>query len=225
VAAGFLLAAVLLFVGGCSDDSDDPVPPELEQEPPVIASPDALMDGFETIYTDMMIYAFTDLLHPDFEMILSAEILDDWDWPVGFTFDRDEMVSIHANMFGGQPGADSSGNSVHPIASIDIPLLDPQTAWTAVTSEDEYFGQSDNAKSATYRVILQFYNADISHKFEVQQEVVFYVADIAGDEETKNYRLLGLRCLPLDYKTDEASWEQVLSLYRDVENVGAGNSL
>ena len=225
LAAGFLLAAALLFVGGCSDDSEDPVPPELEQEPLVIASPDSLMSRFETIYTDMQIYDFTDLLHPDFEMSLLAEVLENWEWPVDFTFDRDDMISIHVNMFGGLPGVDQQGNEVHPVDSIEIPLLDPQAAWTAVTSEDGYFGQTENAKSATYQVLIQFYNADISHKYEVQQEVVFYVADISGDEETENYRLLGLRGLPLYNKTDEASWGQVLSLYRDAENIDVGNSL
>ena len=47
-----------------------------------------------------------------------------------------------------------------------------------------------------YRVNLQFFNADLSHKFEVLQEVNFYVVpvDVNGREK---WLMLGQRGLPL----------------------------
>ena len=71
-----------------------------------------------------------------------------------------------------------------------------QVDWAPIPEDDLWFG-GYNGKWAPYRVNIQFYNADLSHKFEVQQRVNFYIAPVEEGGRTI-YKMLGQRGLPLE---------------------------
>ena len=206
-----LLIAALLFAPGCGDD--DPVEP-VTDPPSLSPTPSALMRNFKTIYTHQLIEDFTALLHPDFQMILLSGTCQDWGWPSDMTFGQDNMTTIHVNMFSGQPGQDSVGNAIYPVAEIVIDLLELQGVWVPITEETQFFNEFEG-QWANYEVLIKFWNADLSHNFEVQQQVNFYVIEVTIGDDT-GYQLLGIRGLPLYQKVEGESfgWGDILAAYR-----------
>ena len=181
-------------------------------DPPPATTPNILMANFKASYEEMLSDPFTEMLHPDFKMILSPGTLDEWGWDDGFYFDRTDMAAIHANLFGGEPGEDADGNTVHPIDSIVVDLLYPMGAWSPIPEEDLYFGENEG-QWANYMVIIRFWNTDLSHNFKVQQSVNFYVAEVTENESTE-YQLLGIRGLIPGRKSEEITWDGFLAIYR-----------
>jgi hypothetical protein len=205
-----LLLAALLFLPGCG--GDDPVDPVVD--PPFVppATTAALMLSFENNYTEMLIEDFSDLLHPDFQMILLARTCQNWGWPDSTTFDKTEMIAIHDNVFSGLLGLDPNGNTVHPVDRILVDVLELQGTWAKIPEDDLYFGGYDGWWGC-HQVELQFWDADNSHRFVVYQAVNFFVTEVTIEGNT-GYQLLGIRGLPLFRKTDEATWGDLLALYR-----------
>ena len=179
---------------------------------PAATTPEMLMVNFSGSYEEMLIDPFTDLLHPDFQMILLSGTLEDWGWADGFYFNFTDMVTIHTHIFSEEPGMDVDWNLIHPIGSIVIDLLEPQGAWNPIPEEDLRFGGYEGMW-ANYEVGIKFWDAYLSHNFWVQQSVNFYVAPVTENDSTE-YRLLGIRGLPPLGKSDEISWDSFLALYR-----------
>lgn len=191
-----MVTALLIAPSGCifsPDDGggDDPVDTGL----PFASTPDILMSNFREIYTGMLVDEFRDMLHENYKTILLNGTLDEWGWEDGYYFDYTEEVNIHTNMFGGEPGFDADGNKRHPIDKIDVDVLEPLTGWSATPSDDLLFGEIANMPASTwanYRVDISFWDADLSHRWVVQQQVNFYVTQVQENGRTK-YLMLGQR--------------------------------
>ena len=201
---------MLLTLAACGED-DGPVEPTPEPWTPPTSTAE-LLNGFTTALVEMNIVELSRLLHDDFEMVLLSETCEAWEWPVGTRLDRTQFVDLHENMFSGQAGTDSRGSSVHPVASIIVDLFEAQDIWKDIEADDPWFADVAGG-FAPYRVNLQFFNAERSHKYEVQQRVHLYAVPvtIAGVD---GFQLIGLGPLPLGKSaTDEASWCTVCALY------------
>ena len=200
-----LIAGGLLAVAGCGDDPVEP-------RPKTVGVPLAeLMPAFSASYGEMQIYQFTKLLHEDFQMILLPETLDDWGWANDFYFNNSGMVTIHTNLFGGEPGVSAVGKPFPPVESIVVELFEPQGVWAPIPAEDSYFGES-GGQWASYMVQIVFWYGEQSYQLRVQQVVNFYAVPVT--EGGSLYQLLGIRGLSPVRKSEEASWDGVLALYR-----------
>ena len=207
-----LLTAGLLFAAGCDDD------PVATVSGGTVAVPQAnsktqLMKNLRKCYSEMWIDPFVDLLSPDYKMFPISSILNLWDWDEAFYFDNTDAVTIHTNLFGGVPGVTHRGDLIFAIDAVVVEMLEQVGDWNGIPEDDLYFGGHDGEFSK-YQVRIQFWNAANAHKFDVQQEVVFYVTQVMVDGSTL-YQLLGIRALaPEGKSTDEASWCSVLALFQ-----------
>lgn len=210
--AGWLILALLLVLAGCSDDDGPTTPLLASPEPP--PSPGEVALWLKSAYEDLDLDPLDDsILHEDFRMIPTPALRMEWGWSDDYVFDRATFLAMHEHMFDGLPGEDSHGNTIHPIASIEVDLFEQQAGWLDIPIADEYFGGAEGGY-APYRVTLEFYDANLSHRFLVQQIVNVYVAPVTLNG-TAGYQLLGLRGeQPKDSATDSASWAGVLSLFR-----------
>ena len=189
------VAALLIAPAGCIFSPDEKGGGgDIDTGLPDPTTKDQLMKNFETIYEEMDIDEFTKMLHEDYKTLLLSSTLTDWDWADDFYFDRTIEVEIHTNLFGGATGLTPDGNTVHPIDSIVVELLEQQGDWDDIPDTDEYFG-GYGGEFSSYQVWLQFWDAANEHKFEVQQEVIFYVAPVDVDGRVL-YRMLGQKGLP-----------------------------
>lgn len=203
-----LILTSLLGLAACSDDSEPIVdPPSLPEFP---NTPEILIYKFKDAYEDMSLDDLESLLADDFQMIPSYLTRLMWGWDAGDVFDRATFVAIHDHMFSGLPGQDSNENTVHPIATIEVDLLEQMIGWEVIPEEDEYFGGMEG-EYAPFRVTIQFHDADLTHRYLVQQQVNFYVQSIQVDGSTA-WQLLGLQGAYL--KTDETTWDSVCALYQ-----------
>ena len=190
-----LMAMLALLVGstGClfsPDDSDDTDTPVDEGLPSRI-TPDILMSNFKIIYESMVATDYEEMLHPDYRTILLQSTFDDWedsDTPLTeLYFDYSSEVQIHRNIFEGLGGVDEGGNTIDPIDSISVSILDKEGAWDNVEESEEYFG-GRGAYYARYNLLMHFNKPDGS-RFEVAQAVDFFV--IQGDDDM--WYMLGQR--------------------------------
>ncbi len=181
-------------------------------DPPAATTGAILVDNVVGAYQTMATEALASQLDDQFKMILRPEVQDEWGWSSDFHFDRDDFVQAHTQMFRGDPGADANGNVVHPIAGITIDVFEQQAAWQQVPPQDVYFGGVADY-FVPYQVGIGFYNADLSHRFLVRQQVLVYATEI-DNMGTTEYRLVGLRALSSSRKTDDVGWDDVIALYR-----------
>ena len=121
------------------------------------------------------------------------------------------MELIHQHIFSGLPGSTADGNPVHPVDTIVVELLEQQNDWSDISAENPYFGGQEGELS-NFQIWLQFWDAANEHKYEIQQEAVFYVAPVTVDGKTY-YQFLGIRLLPQYEKNAQTSWCSLLSLY------------
>lgn len=205
--------AALLVVTGCGkDDLGHPTAGPTAPSP----LPSGLVQDFGTAYTEKLTDSLAELLHPDFQMILPSETCGLWNRPPGTTFDKTEMVSICSHMFSGLVGRDASGNVVPAVDSIVISQFEPEGDWTPITQETEFFSEHEGLW-ASYKVNIQFHNAEQTHKYDVRQQVNFYVSAVTNGDHA-GLKLLGIRGLPLDSATESqlSTWSAVL-LFFDLE--------
>jgi hypothetical protein len=203
----YLMLGCLFVVVGCSDD---PVPPEPDS--PLPPDPPDPMIKFETAYSNMDIAHFTNMLHDDFKMILASDTLEEWGWAADFYFDKSTMVAGHAHMFAGEIGTDAGGNSIHPIDSIAIQILELYGAWEKIPDDDFYFGGFDGWMGH-HSVNFEFYDAELSQRFEVNGLVTFFLTAVKVDGKT-TYIILGIRQVPGGKASESRNWGDVISLYR-----------
>lgn len=186
------LAALLIAPAGCifSPDDDPTIDPVVTELPPA-KTKEILMSNFKKVYEDMNIEGFINLLDENYKTILLAETQDQWGWADDFYFNYTDEVSIHRKMFRGDPGVDPNGNTVHPIASIEVDLLEQMVGWLDIPNDDIDFGGYEG-QYAPFRVTIQFHDADLTHRFLVQQQVNFYVIPVEQDGQTI-WKMLGQR--------------------------------
>jgi hypothetical protein len=182
---------LMLSTVGCifSPDEDDDVIVDPPAELQYADTPDKLMENFETIYTDMLIDDFRDMLHTDYRTILLTGTINDWGWEAGYTFDRDDEIIIHTHMFDGSPGSDENGNNINPLDRIEVSLFEREGEWITVPQDDVDF---PGTKRAIYNVRIFFHDNTGGHAFEVNQSVIFYAQAMDDNGRTK-YLLRGQR--------------------------------
>lgn len=160
------------------------------------SDPDKLMQNFETIYTEMRIDDFREMLHPAYKTILLPSTLAEWQNggnPLAEdVFYRDDEVRIHENMFSGNTGLGALGETIPPIDSITVDYLSKSGAWEPIPESDPNFA-GHGGYWALFNVLLYFNNPD-QHRYEVQQDVEFYVVPTDDGGKTK-WLLLGQRGL------------------------------
>lgn len=213
--SGALLLAALamsLLVSACTEDPEPcGPPPYVESRLPVSSTAEILVSNFKSAYENMSIDELVDQLDEDFKMILSEPTQELFDGSIGPWFNFTDMVTIHRNMFGGNPGVDARDNTVHPIASIEFDLMEQVLPWAEIPAGDEHFGGAEG-KYAPFRVTIQFMNAERTHRYLVQQQVYFYVQPTPVDGDT-TWTLLGLRRV-VSKDSDETAWDIICALYR-----------
>ncbi len=177
---------------------------------------DMLIGSYKTANTQMIPGAMPQLLHPDFKMIISNEVFDQWfesDNPlINHYFGAAEMAGIHDNMVGGIEGLDEFGMVVPAFESISFPVLDRISAWVEVPAEDVTFG-GRGAYSARFATILFFYPSLVS-RFEVSQDLEFVT--VKGDDDF--WYLLGIRAAStVDKATEVITYDRLLTYYRNID--------
>ncbi len=195
----FLVMALALLVGpaGCifsPDDDGGGGGGGGNTALPYPSNPDILMQNFERIYTEMRIDDFRNMLHTEYKTVLLPSTLLEWEQggnPLAAeVFYRDDEINIHENMFSGNTGLDAVGQTIPPIDSIQVDYINRQNPWEPIPESDEHFGGL-NGYYTTFNVLLYFNNPD-QHRYEVRQDVEFYVVAVDDGGKSK-WLLLGQR--------------------------------
>lgn len=191
-----MLLALLVSSGGCIFSPDDDGGGGNIPDPtlPYPNNPDQVIANFQTIYTELRIDDFRDMLHSDYKTVLLPSTLAEWEQggnPLAAdVFYRDDEIRIHENMFSGNTGLDAAGVTVPPIDSIQIDYINKTGSWEPIPETDEHFA-GFGGYWAMFNVLLYFNNPD-QHRYEVRQDVEFYVVPTDDDGRTK-WLLLGQR--------------------------------
>ncbi|MBU2503051.1 hypothetical protein KJ682_17095 [bacterium] len=165
------LVGLLLFPTGCifsPDDNDGPVGGS-SAGLPFPGSPDQLMKNFRSIYEDMDIEDYRNMLHPDYLTILKESTRLDFP-EVGETLDYTEEIRIHTNMFSGAPGRDAQGNLTNPISAIQFDEPVQLTDWETSPATDPI----PNALAALFEVSFNFERAG-DKTLQVQGQIKFFI--------------------------------------------------
>jgi hypothetical protein len=173
------LVVISFAVSGCifsppKDDNPPPPPPPLNT---CAATPDALMDLFETIYSTRNFEAYSEILSEDF-LFVTDDRTD--------TYGYDEEIDITYKMFTGLAGTDGI-----VFRNITVDQLDPLYIWQPTDPNDEFFGGSQGSQYRDYQVDINFYVAGENLRFRVQGLVRYYVMQETVDGEIC-YRYLGM---------------------------------
>ena len=144
-----LLAVALLVVpAGCIfSPPEDPKPVKPGETLPFADSPQQLMENFQTVYEDMDIDGYREVIDPDFVIYLSQDTIDEYSLPREF-FDYDEEVQITERMFSGNAITRPNGDIIPGITRIQFNYFQAEAAW-AVSPADH---RIPNALWAPYRV-------------------------------------------------------------------------
>jgi len=181
------------------------------------SNPDILVQNLERVYSQMLIDDFREMLHQNYKTILSPSTLEEWEQggnplPEDF-FDRDGELQIHANMFSGHTGLDANGVTVPGIDSIRVDYIQKVGSWEPIPDSDENFA-GEGGYWAHFNVLIYFNNPN-QHRFEVRQDVVFYVVPVDDDDRTK-WLLLGQSSQgPPAKATESCTFDGLKSLYRN----------
>ena len=191
-----MVLALLVATAGCifSPDDGGGGGPGPDNSLPYPSNPDILMSNFRQIYNEMRIDDFRSMLHVDYKTVLLPSTLAEWQQggnPLAAdVFYRDDEISIHENIYSGNTGLDAAGQTVQAIDSIQGDLLEKSGSWEPIPDSDEHFA-GQGGYWALFNVLIYFNNPD-QHRFEVRQDVEFYVVPTDDGGRTK-WLLLGQR--------------------------------
>jgi hypothetical protein len=161
---------------------------------PYPSNPDILMQNFERIYTEMRTDDFRNMLHTEYKTVLLPSTIAQWAQSgnplTSDFFDRATEITIHENIFSGNVGLDPIGQTIPPIDSIQVDYIVKMGAWEPVPEADPVFGGL-NGYWALFNILIYFTNPD-QHRFEVRQDVEFYVVPVDDNGQTR-WLLLGQR--------------------------------
>jgi len=209
-----LLLVGIALVTGCSDDPVVPDPPvEWQSQLPFPDNPMQMMANFQEAQESLDIREYQNLLHPDFEMMLLQETIDQFP-DLGSSIDYDQEMRISGRMFGGEDLTDPLGVLVPGIEQIDFLVLSPLDAWQPVVNKPV----SPGTHWAPYNVVMIFYRGQEYSLLRVEGQVPFYatVQDSLHDGKMQPfYRLSGQIDLGLKGQTSENfSWGHAKAMYR-----------
>ncbi len=185
-----LLAVLLLVVpAGCifspPDDPDTIKPPS---DLPFANSPEQLMANFQTVYEDMDIDGYRQVIDPGFVIYLSQDTIDEYSLPREF-FDYDEEVQITERMFSGNAITRPNGDIIPGITRIQFNLFQAEATW-AVSPADH---RIPNALWAPYRVDFTIEQGN-EGRLNITGIIEFYLTSEQvthqGREQTK-YSMVG----------------------------------
>lgn len=209
----FLSAALVLLVGCSDDDPTRPAPPVEPSVLPFPSSPAILMENFVTAYDSLSIAWLTDLLHPDHETLLNATTTTLYP-ELGSELDLTEELTIHANMFSGQPGTGPQGEFEYGIVGVIFQIFEQQNEW-ALSSPESYI---PNTLCSLYDVGVLFDRGEGASYLRVTGAIKFYVTSrdsLHEGEMQPFYQLRGQEDLTLDSKAEETfCWGSVKALFR-----------
>jgi len=167
------LSALLVAPAGCifspKDDGGGGGGIGPGPELPFPGTPDQLMTNFKTIYENMDIDGYRNLLHPDYQTILKSSTTQEFP-EVGESLDYTEEVRIATNMFSGAPGHDAQGVQTNPISSIAFQDPEQLTSWEMSPPDDPV----PNALSALFNVLFEFNRAG-DRTLQVTGQIKFYI--------------------------------------------------
>ncbi len=152
-----ILALSASLLCSCGDDDTPTTPPPADVDSGYYATQEELMQAFQGAYEEMDFDTLSQLLHPDFRMLLTPETRLDFP-ALGSDLDRAEEIVIAENMFSGQDGSDALGHFVGPVTSIEFLLLEPRTAWV----DSDPGGEFPDTQAALFDVRMYFHRAGFS---------------------------------------------------------------
>lgn len=209
-----LILTLLVFViAGCGEDEVGSPPPPPEPVAPFAGSPAQLMSNFQTAYEDQNIEAFKVMMHPDFEMILQQETIDQFP-DVGETLDYTEEMRIAERMFSGEDLTDPNGQFIPGVQDITFGKLQPGLDWQLVPAGQPFAG----SLFAPYTIEILFDRGQGHSYLNIQGQIRFHVAarDSLYEGEVQDYyEMVGQVDLTTIYKSSEkSSWGGVKAVYR-----------
>lgn len=182
-----ILVLALLVSAGCIFSPDDDNNNNNTPPPPRYVFPDTpekLMDNFEIVYEEMDIDAFRTMLHPDYLTILQPSTTALYP-DVGDYLELSEELTIHENMFSGNPGTGPNGEFAPGIVDIQFQILEQTQPFAETTASDII----PNAEFSLYEVVFLFDRGEGHTLLRVQGQIKFYVSSrdsvVAG--ETKPF--------------------------------------
>ncbi len=194
-----LLAVVLLIVpAGCifSPDDGDGKPP-VGKTLPFANSPEQLMQNFQTVYEEMDIDGYREVIDPNFVIYLSQETINEYSLPREF-FDYDEEVLITERMFSGNAITRPNGDIIPGIVRIQFNVFQAEAAW-AVSPADH---RIPNALWAPFRV--DFTIDQGTRALDIKGIIEFYLRSEQVEHQGRlqtRYRMIG----QVDYTNTGAS--------------------
>jgi hypothetical protein len=185
-----LLAVVLLIApAGCifsPDDSNDN--DNTGTELPFPNTPEKLMANFQTVYENMDIDGYRQVIDPSFTIYLSQETIDEFALPREF-FDYDEEVLITERMFSGNSITRPNGDIIPGITRIDFSYFQAEAAWATSPADHRI----PNALWAPYRVDMTI-TQGTDGRLNIKGIIEFYLTseqvEYQGRTQTK-YSMVG----------------------------------
>jgi len=167
-----LLAAltVLVIPAGCIFSPDDgggePPPPKVL---PFADTPEQLMKNFQTVYEEMDIDGYRQVIDPNFKIYLSQDTITEYALPREF-FDYDEEVLIAERMFSGNSLTRPNGTFVPGITRIQFNIFEPEATWETSPADHKI----PNALWAPYQVQFVIEQGNVG-RLNIEGRINFYL--------------------------------------------------
>ncbi len=177
-------------------------------------SPEQLMANFQTVYEDMDILGYREVIDSGFVIYLSQDTIDEYSLPREF-FDYDEEVQITDRMFSGNARTRPNGDIIPGITRIQFNYFQPEAAWADSPPDHRI----PNAIWAPFRVDFTIEQGN-EGRLNIKGIIEFYLnseqVEHQGRIQTK-YSMIG----QMDYTgygslkrpTTDVSWSDVKALY------------
>jgi len=206
-----LLAAVLVFLGGCKDDENPvQVTPDPIVEPD---TPEALLSRLQAGYEARDKADYLSLLTPDFLFILRPETTNRYP-ELGPALDFAEEERIHNRMFSGQGVVDPMGDLQPAVQAVSFQTFQALNDW----SETDDPLQFPDTQRALFNVELLIDCGQNFSTYKATGRVKIYVREysrLEGAEEITYYKLAGMVDLTQSDKgVERTPWGLIKAFYR-----------
>lgn len=166
----FLMAAMLFVAAGCSEETPHIPQPPIDPGLPFPASPDMVMQNFQTLYETRDFDEYEKILAPGFETILQTSTIQDYP-DVGETLDVTEELRIHQRLFSGDPVTDPNGDLVPGVSHFSFPRFINTTSWAVSPPTDPI----PNTQWALFDVEILFDRGQTFSPLRAIGSIKFYV--------------------------------------------------
>ncbi len=206
-----LLAAVLVFLGGCKDEENPvQVTPDPIVEPD---TPQALMSRLRAGYETRDKTDYLSLLDPDFLFLLQQETTARYP-ELGPSLDFAEEERIHTRMFSGQGVVDPLGDLWPAVLNVGFLAFRAMNVWADTDGSLQF----PDTQWALFEVDLLIDCGPSFSTYKATGQVKIYVREYSrmqGTEEITYYKLAGMVDLTQsDKSTERTSWGLIKAFYR-----------